>query len=48
MTVLASQIATLANIIAGPVNTPETVFTALIRDQGILPLRGGHADTGSA
>ncbi|MDQ0935105.1 hypothetical protein [Streptomyces turgidiscabies] len=33
VTVLASQVATLANIIAGTGNDPETVFTALIRDQ---------------
>ncbi|WP_245608090.1 zinc finger domain-containing protein [Streptomyces hokutonensis] len=33
VTVLASQVAKLATIIAGPFNDPETVFTTLIRDQ---------------
>lgn len=33
VTVLASQVAALANIVAGPFSDPETVFTALIREQ---------------
>ena len=36
VTVLASQVATLANIVAGPGNDPETVFTDLIRDRVAL------------
>ena len=33
VTVLASQVATLTNILAGGAITPETVYTALVRDQ---------------